>query len=623
MQVSDIPQRPWIKECGGLSVMMIFCIMLVYGIFVWTLPSILGLLGFFGGEILLALLMIWLSSATMQQVLLGRHQDEAVKAASDEKSPAPGWLVPELRTLLIRNTYAFIGTLLAWILIWGAVLGAVALVAFLGNDFLEERLSRLIGLLISLPLGIAGLYLSFMVLPITGAIVDFYWMRDENLLQVWYPTPDDNPLQLKKLFENLGGVLKASLIAGVGFGLLALFQIWANTSEWGNQMLPSWLAILILGGMGLGIPLLGVWWFWGSNERLKRQMQALETEIEAEIIQEHGVESPEYREYEAYKVASAKQENSLSQQSHSQAGKLMALVFFIGIPVFSLIAGLIIAELNITDEPGKLGSLVGMSIAVVLFFALLGRWSKVTIPDDMLQAEAALQKGDYETAKRYADEIYQKYPPAEVNLLVAQIYANSDEIPRAIELCQEGIRELMAVDAEHRNTKLLTTYLWIMAAFLVSESRYEEADQALQQAQHYDPTQYPIYTNLAEVLLFQGKSPQQALQYIETAFQYNDKRPASEQSPMLIARLLRAWALNMLGQVDEAKRWIEEALQKVDKENKPLLGEVYYYAGEASLAKPARMAAQAFFKQAIQVNPNGMNGRLAQKRLNQLEQSKP
>src|SRR5260370_27322063 len=90
------------------------------------------------------------------------------------------------------------------------------------------------------------------------------------------------------------------------------------------------------------------------------------------------------------------------------------------------------------------------------------------------------------------------------------------------------------------------------------------------------------YRGMAEILLRQGKNPQQALEYVEKLIDFTGlswrERKLNGQ-PYDDYWGLKAWALALLGRSSEVVPAIEKALAATNKKSLPDLAATPYFAG--------------------------------------------
>jgi tetratricopeptide (TPR) repeat protein len=150
---------------------------------------------------------------------------------------------------------------------------------------------------------------------------------------------------------------------------------------------------------------------------------------------------------------------------------------------------------------------------------------------------------------------------------------------------------------------------------LLGEGRYNEAKQALEEAIALRPDGAVAYSTLAEVYLRQGIEPQKALDLLNKGIEY--KRASDRQMTVdlhifgyLYAN--RAWALWLLGHAVEAGEALDEARKYSTVDIKPGAAGVHYRIGRVLLAEKRNTEADREFRQARQIDPNGIYATLSE-----------
>jgi tetratricopeptide (TPR) repeat protein len=192
-------------------------------------------------------------------------------------------------------------------------------------------------------------------------------------------------------------------------------------------------------------------------------------------------------------------------------------------------------------------------------------------------------------------------------LLVAGRYREAEEVLRRAAARQAtGLEQAGTLD--------------YLGNVLMEQSRYDEAMRSFQAARHAAPGSRRPYRGMAETLLRQGKNPEQALEYVEGIV---GSSGPSARGRLLSDRVqddywaLKAWALGQLGRSAEVAPAIEKALKATSRKSRPDLAATYYRAGMAMEAVGNASAARDYFKRAVELDPTGRRGTLAQAALRQ------
>lgn len=590
---------------GEIILLGLFTAALFSGVIVWGLPPIVNLVAFIAVELIFAGSIIWVSSRMSQWSMISRQSDATMNTISGKTDNTLGIAIPSLRFFLIRGAITFMGILFIWILIWGGVFGSIFLSMSLTEDA-NEQTSRGIGLLVGGFFGIVAIYLSVVVINIVIAIVDRYIYPNESIQQIFY-TPEDNPLDWRKLIKTVGWIfLSAGLLVLVG---LARVLINSSDSDLLNREVPSWVNLLCL-----VLPFIFIgWWVRSVTGSHDKTYEKISKAVEVE----YGYNSKEHQEFELFRE---RQAHSIEDQARSQAFRyffaMLGLLFIVFIG-----ASFIIRQVDGLQQHGEgIGAgilLVGI-VAILWGLSKSSKWMNIQVPEEMQQIQTALEAGDYKAAKTYADSLYRKLPPAEGNFAVALAYGESGDTKRGREFAQEGLSEQMARDKDHRNNQAIANFLWLMAGMHNADGEYEQAFELIQRALEFNPNEMAIYHQWADNLLQQKKSPELALQYLNKVFELNAQRPTAQQSKLIGASMLKAWALTELKDHATAKALMQETFNRMDKNNKPMAADAYYVAGRIAVSRGAYTSAEEFFKRSLAVDANGLTARHVQKMLDRL-----
>jgi tetratricopeptide (TPR) repeat protein len=150
---------------------------------------------------------------------------------------------------------------------------------------------------------------------------------------------------------------------------------------------------------------------------------------------------------------------------------------------------------------------------------------------------------------------------------------------------------------------------------LMEQGRYDEAMRSYEAAIHAFPALRRPYRGMTETLLRRGANMEQALECVEKILDYSDISWA-EKKGNGNARDdywgLKAWALGLAGRTSEVAAAIEQALSHTNKLAAPDMASTHYRAGMAMQAMGNDSAAKEHFKLAMQFDPHGRRGLLAQ-----------
>lgn len=224
----------------------------------------------------------------------------------------------------------------------------------------------------------------------------------------------------------------------------------------------------------------------------------------------------------------------------------------------------------------------------------------------------ALRRCDYDGALKVIRGFYFYHPEGAgalrlrgaVLLLAGRYREAEDTLRRAIARLRTGIEQALALDN--------------LGDALVEQGRYDEGMRSYEAALHAVPGFRLPYLRMAELLLRQGKNPEQALEYAE---RINDRAGMSWRDRRLSRRIqddywaVKAWALARLGRSAEVAPAIENALKGTNKKSPLGLAGTHYRAGMAMQALGNEAVAKEHFKRAMECDPRGWRGTLAKAEL--------
>jgi tetratricopeptide (TPR) repeat protein len=150
---------------------------------------------------------------------------------------------------------------------------------------------------------------------------------------------------------------------------------------------------------------------------------------------------------------------------------------------------------------------------------------------------------------------------------------------------------------------------------LMEQGRYDEAMRSYEAALLAFPWRRRPYRGMAEMLLRRGEKPEQALEYIERIIDFSDiswRQRKANGKAQDDYWALKAWALARVGRTSEVAEAIENALRDTNKNAAPDMATTHYRAGMAMQALGNDSAANEHFKLALQFDPHGRRGTLAQ-----------
>lgn len=150
---------------------------------------------------------------------------------------------------------------------------------------------------------------------------------------------------------------------------------------------------------------------------------------------------------------------------------------------------------------------------------------------------------------------------------------------------------------------------------LTEQGRYNEAERSYEAALLAFPWRHRPYRGMAEILLRRGEKPEQALEYIEKILDFSGiswRQRKANGNPKDDYWALKAWALARVGRGSEVADAIQSALRATNKASAPDMAATHYRAGMAMQTLGDESAAHEHFKLAMQFDPHGRRGVLAQ-----------
>ena len=227
----------------------------------------------------------------------------------------------------------------------------------------------------------------------------------------------------------------------------------------------------------------------------------------------------------------------------------------------------------------------------------------------------ALRKGDYSGALQTLHRVALGFPNRHILMLQGTVLSLAGHFEEAEQCCRRAVGKSLEAGGVSGIRPLALDRL---ASVLMDLKRFEEAHQLLEEALHRDPHFAPAQSDLAELLLMEGKEPQRALELIDgvlagspsAAYEGPGRDLRSE------ATALRAWALAACDRKAAAEAAIRSALYGGDQKFRPVVAANYWRIGMALEALHDHNAAVTHFHAAINVDHDGKYGKRAQQQLN-------
>jgi hypothetical protein len=176
------------------------------------------------------------------------------------------------------------------------------------------------------------------------------------------------------------------------------------------------------------------------------------------------------------------------------------------------------------------------------------------------------------------------------------------------------LRDLLS-RSRHRNISHTPLLLNNYGLSLFLMERYGEAHSMLEACLRISPTFSYGYVALAGWYLEQHLDPERALEFTDIALELT----GSKNIPVIASRqAINARALALTGRDTRADAMLSQALETAERLPAYFGAGIHHEAGYARLAQNNREAALEHFKKAVELDPNGIYGKLAQKALDSL-----
>jgi tetratricopeptide (TPR) repeat protein len=222
----------------------------------------------------------------------------------------------------------------------------------------------------------------------------------------------------------------------------------------------------------------------------------------------------------------------------------------------------------------------------------------------------AYKQGDYSTALENVERLKSGISKsAEYCFFRGSMLYHSGKFEEA----EASLREGMRLEEDPRQKALAYSTL---ATVLMEQGRYPEAIGFFENAGRAWPGRGANHRGIAEVWLRQGREFPEALQHARQALEI-DRQASGMRRDALDSRLgenlgVLAWAVAAnSGDIAEVESLLKEAFPLLDPKTKPVLAEFHYHVGRAYSALNRREKSAEHFRQATELDPQGIFGKLA------------
>jgi tetratricopeptide (TPR) repeat protein len=176
----------------------------------------------------------------------------------------------------------------------------------------------------------------------------------------------------------------------------------------------------------------------------------------------------------------------------------------------------------------------------------------------------------------------------------------------------EIYRLLLSNKRHTNNLRFVSLFLNNLAGISLVIEDYNKVLPLLEASIHITPDFAGAYDTLAGYYLDEGIHPERALDLTDMAIEYSNKQ-IIESNMIHKATSARANALN--GREARTNALLKEVFDNLKRLSPPAQAEAYRQAGYARRAQGNEIEAQSFFNKAVQLDPDGLFGKLALKAL--------
>jgi tetratricopeptide (TPR) repeat protein len=260
--------------------------------------------------------------------------------------------------------------------------------------------------------------------------------------------------------------------------------------------------------------------------------------------------------------------------------------------------------------------LIWIAVALLIYFLYFGRKRDGAIARAVRTMKtinavmAAYREGDYEAGLQKAESL-KNHPDnkAEYCFFRGTMLHHLGRLDEA----EASLREGLPLEENPRQRALVYNTI---ASVLMDQGRYPEAIAFFENAGRAWPDRGSSHSGIAEVWLRQGREFPEALDHARQAAEI-DRAASGMKKEALDSRLgedlaMLAWAVAAnSGAAAEVESLLAESFKLCGTKTKPILAQIHYQAGKAYEALKMPEKAREHFRQAAEVDPNGIYGRLA------------
>ncbi len=290
---------------------------------------------------------------------------------------------------------------------------------------------------------------------------------------------------------------------------------------------------------------------------------------------------------------------------------------FAGIGILFLILG--VGLMGLDKPTASFNGLLQLFVLIFMSFGAVVMLLPILITFSIWRrVQEACDRGDYSEAVRIARRL-NFFSVGSMLYQQASILLFAGHYDKAEHLYLEALAgEITTLESPVIS---LANLAWIMTR----QKRYEEAEAVLHTALEVHQLTTgeieTVYSNLAEVYLYQGIWPEEALRLAQMAYQAKkESLLGSQVDRQMWGHILgnQAWALALMGQFTKAEKTLQAAFKESDPNFAPGYAGVYYRAGRVKLLEGSYKEAQIHFETAVEIAPHSAYAQLSRQALEEL-----
>jgi len=260
--------------------------------------------------------------------------------------------------------------------------------------------------------------------------------------------------------------------------------------------------------------------------------------------------------------------------------------------------------------------LIWIAIAVLVIYLALGRQGPGMISRGIRTMSAtkgamdAFRIGDYATALLKAEALNQgSTRTPEYCFVRGSMLHQLGNFREAEAILREGL----PLEKDLHSKALVCD---VLGSVLMDDERFDDAVASFEDSIRAWPNRGAGARGMAEVLLRQGRELPDALSWARGALEIDRSVSGLTREirnlRLAMGKAILAWALAAnSAEISEIEPLVAEAISLCGDRTKPYLAQVHYHAGRAYLALKIPEKSAYHFRQATEIDPQGIFGRLA------------